>query len=117
MEVIILTSIVVTLFAVFVITTYRELSNITNKEYVSSKQTGGRASLVNFMGRLFDEESNKKLSVKQKDIIYKAVHRTIADMESEGIYFPENAKEQLEKQREEQYCGYSGLRSVKSYEN
>lgn len=40
----------------------------------------------------------------------------LADMESNGVYFSEEIKEELEKQREEMYCEYSGLLSVKAYE-
>lgn len=40
----------------------------------------------------------------------------LADMESNGIYFSEEIKEELKKQREELLCEYSGLPSVKSYE-
>lgn len=116
-EIILLTSIVVTLFVVFAIAVYREFSVMNENEYVQTKESGPRAGLVNFMGRLFDEESNKKLTVKQKDLIYKAMNRTIADMESDGIYFSEDVKEQLKKQREELNCEYSGLPSVKAYEN
>jgi hypothetical protein len=116
MEIILLTSIVVTLFVVFGIATYREFSIMSQKDYVYTKETGGRASLVNFMGRLFDNETaSKKMTFKQKDLIYKAMHRTIADMESEGIYFPEDVKVEMKKQREELYCEYSGLPSVKAY--
>jgi hypothetical protein len=116
MEIILLSSIVVTLFVVFGIATYREFSVMSEKEYVYVKETGGRASLVNFMGRLFDNESSsKKMTVKQKELVYKAMHRTIADMESEGIYFPDEVKEELKKQREELHCEYSGLPSVLSY--
>jgi hypothetical protein len=116
MEIILLSSIVVTLFVVFGIATYREFSVMSEKEYVYVKETGGRASLVNFMGRLFDNESSsKKMTVKQKELVYKAMHRTIADMESEGIYFPDEVKAELKKQREELHCEYSGLPSVLSY--
>jgi hypothetical protein len=116
MEIILLSSIVVTLFVVFGIATYREFSTMSEKEYVHTKETGGRASLVHFMGRLFDNEtSSKKMTIKQKELVYKAMHRTIADMESEGIYFPDEVKEELKKQREELNCEYSGLPSVKSY--
>jgi len=37
-------------------------------------------------------------------------------MESDGIYFPEKVKDDLQKKREELYCEYSGLPSPKSYE-
>ena len=117
MEIIVLTCIVVTLFIVFGIATYREFTYMASNEYVPRKQEGGpRANLVNFMGRLFDDEtSSKKLTYKQKDLIYKAIDRTISDMESDGVYFPENVKEEMKKQKEELYCEYSGLPSVMAY--
>jgi hypothetical protein len=59
--------------------------------------------------------ASKKLTFKQKDLVYKAMHRTMADMESDGIYFPEEVKEEMKKQREELYCEYSGLPSVSAY--
>ena len=37
-------------------------------------------------------------------------------MESDGIYFPEEVKEQLKEYREEMHCEYSGLPSPKSYD-
>ncbi len=116
LDIIILTSIISTLFIVFGIAMYREFSVMSKTDYVQTKESGPRAGLVNFMGRLFDEESNKKLSPKQKQLIYKAMNRTIADMESDGIYFPEEVKEELAKQREELHCEYSGLPSVKAYD-
>ena len=116
MEIVLLSSIVVTLFVVFGIATYRELKVMSEKPYVYTKETGGRASLVNFVGRLFDNElASKKMTTKQKDIVYKAIYRTMADMESEGVYFPEDVKEEMKKQRDELHCNYSGLPSVLSY--
>lgn len=116
MEIIILSSIVVTLFVVFGIATYREFNTMSEQPYVYTKETGGRASLVNFMGRLFDNEvSTKKMTFKQKDLVYKAVNRTISDMESDGVYFSQEVKDELRRQREELYCEYSGLPSVMAY--
>lgn len=116
MEIVLLSSIVVTLFVVFGIATYREFNSMSEKPYVYTKETGGRASLVNFVGRLFDNEAaSKKMTTKQKDIVYKAIYRTIADMESEGVYFPQDVKEELKKQRDGLHCEYSGLPSVLSY--
>lgn len=46
----------------------------------------------------------------------KAMIRTISDMESDGVYFSDDVKEQLKKQRQELLCEYSGLPSVKAYE-
>ena len=110
MEIVILTSIVVTLFIVFGITTYREI----NKDYTPPmKEMGPRANMVNFMGKLFDD----KQTPKEQETILKAMIRTISDMEGDGVYFPDSVKEELEKKREELYCEYSNLPSVKSYEN
>jgi len=66
LDIIILTSIISTLFIVFGILMYKELSNV---------------------------------------------------MESDGMYFPEEVKEQLKEYREEMHCEYSGLPSPKSYQN
>jgi hypothetical protein len=99
-----------------VIATYREFNTMSKKPYIYTKETGGRASLVNFVGRLFDDETaSKKMTIKQKDLIYKAVNRTISDMESEGVYFSEDVKEKLKRQRDELHCEYSGLPSVMAY--
>jgi hypothetical protein len=118
MDIILLSSIVVTLFVVFGITTYREMMVMSKTPYKYVKETGPRADMVNFVGRLFDNEtSSKKMTIKQKELVYKAMHRTIADMESEGIYFPDEVKAELKKQREELHCEYSGLPSVLSYLN
>ena len=110
MEIVILTSIVVTLFIVFIIAIYREL----DKEYdPRTKEMGPRANMVNFIGRLFDD----KQTTKEQQTLLKAMTRTISDMEGDGVYFPESVKNELEKKREELYCEYSNLPSVKSYEN
>jgi hypothetical protein len=116
MDIILLSTVVVTLFVVFGIATYREFTYMASEDYKPGKESGPRADMVNFVGRLFDNEvASKKMTFKQKDIVYKAMHRTIADMESEGIYFPDDVKEEMKKQREELYCEYSGLPSVLAY--
>ena len=65
------------------------------------------------MGKLFDNNQTKK----DQETILKAMTRTISDMEDDGVYFPDSVKEELEKKRDELYCEYSNLPSVKSYEN
>ncbi len=110
MEIVILTSIVVTLFIVFAIATYREIK----RDYTPPvKEMGPRANMVNFMGRLFDNNQ----TIKEQHTILRAMTRTISDMEGDGVYFPDSIKNELEKKRDELYCEYSNLPSVKSYEN
>ena len=96
MEIVILSSIVVTLFIVFGITVYREI----NKEYTPPvKEMGPRANMVNFIGRLFDD----KQTTKEQQTLLNAMTRTISDMEGDGVYFPESVKNELERKREELY--------------
>jgi hypothetical protein len=59
--------------------------------------------------------ADKSVSRKNKKKMVKVISRTMSDMESDGIYFPEEVKEELRRQRNEM-CEYSGLPSVKSYE-
>lgn len=114
MDIILLTTIIATLFVVFGIAVYREFNVMENETYKYQKESGPRAGLVNFVGNL---TSNKSLTKKERKIVYNAMRRNIADMESDGVYFDDNIKELLKKQKEELHCEYSGLPSVKAYEN
>lgn len=42
-------------------------------------------------------------------------NRPLADMESDGVYFPEIVKEKIAEDKERNFCHYSGLPSVWSY--
>ena len=63
--------------------------------YTYQKESGPRAGLVNFIGNL---AVNKSLTKEEKKVIYKAMHRNIADMESDGVYFDNSFKEIVESQ-------------------
>ena len=114
LDIIILTSIVSTLFIVFGILMYKEFSNMEKNgyHYDPNSKKYGRDALFDMMARLFEDEAPKE----EKKVIYKAVKRTISDMESDGVYFTEEIKDKLEEYREEMHCEYSGLPSPKSYE-
>ncbi len=116
LDIIILTSILSTLFIVFGIVVVRELSK-PESELQSSKEGGPRADFIRFVGKLFDEEATKKMSKKEKRAMYGAIKRTMADMESDGVYFSPEDKRALEQKRKEMTCEYSGLPSVKAYVN
>ena len=111
---IILSSVLVTLFVVFIVTLFREFKSVDENSYKKEKEGGPRVQLVKFMGNLFDEASTKR---EDKKTIYTAMKRTIADMESDGVYFSDDVKDELKRQRQELNCEYSGLPSVKAYEN
>ena len=114
LDIIILTSVILTLFVVFFILMYKELKDVDENgwKYDPNAKKYGREALFVFMQRLFDEDSVPK---KEKKTIYKAVKRTISDMESDGIYFPEEVKEKMKEYRDELHCEYSGLPSPMAY--
>ena len=122
LDIIILTTIISTLFVVFGVLMYKEFSNIEKNgyQYDPTAKKYGRDALFEIMARLFEDEevtkARKKISKKEKEIVYKAMHRTISDMESDGMYFPEEVKSKLEEYRDELHCEYSGLPSPKAYE-
>jgi hypothetical protein len=114
LEIIILSTIVITLFIVFGFVTIKEFRN-ADLNTVPSEEGGPRANMIKFVGRLFDEDTNKKRNPRQQAMVYSNVKRTLADMESDGVYFPEEVKDKLKKRREELICNYSNLPSVMSY--
>jgi D-ribose pyranose/furanose isomerase RbsD len=88
MEILILTLIVIISFIIFGVVTYKEFTKV-----------------------------GKKLTFNEREIISKVMNRTISDMESDGVYFSDEIKEELKRQKEELICHYSGLPSVKSWGN
>lgn len=106
MEIIILTAIICTLFVVFIFGPlfYAHAVETTREDL----------SLASFLESLSTKNGSKKKNKKNKEAI-RAISRTISDMESDGIYFPENVRKELQRRREE-ICEYSGLPSVNSYE-
>jgi hypothetical protein len=114
LDIIILSTIVTTLFIVFGFVTIKELRSV-DLNSKPSEETGPRANMIRFVGRLFDESETKKMNPRQQAMVYSNVKRTIADMETDGVYFPKEVKDKLKKKREELICNYSDLPSVMSY--
>ena len=113
LDIYLLTAVITTLFVVFIVLVYRELSSVDENSHKHEKEGGPRVALFNLMARLFEDETIPK---KEKKKVYKAMYRTIADMESDGMRFSEEIKWEMEKAREELNCEYSGLPSPKAYE-
>lgn len=114
-DIIILTSILSTLFVVFGIVMYKEFNNAFDQSH-DIYEKGIRADMIRFIGSIFDTESTKKMTKKEKFTVFTAFNRTISDMEIDGVYFPKEIKDKLEEKRKELNCEYSGLPSVKSYD-
>ena len=112
-DVIILTSVVATLFIVFISAVYKEFKVMGTEVYTHTEERGPRAGLINLVAKIGND---KKLTKKEKKVVYNAMQRNIADMESGGVYFDENVKEKLREYRDELHCEYSGLPSPSAYE-
>ena len=115
-EIVILSVVVMIAFLVFIITSIKEFSKMEKEEYTynPTRKKFGRDAVYDMMERLFDDTKQTK---EDKVKLIKTLDRTIADMESDGMYFSDEVKEKLEKEREDLFCEYSGLPSVKSYDN
>lgn len=97
-DVLLLSVVVATLFIVFIIAVYREFNYMDVTPYKFEKERGPRAGLVNFVGNL---TANKSLSLPEKETIYNAMNRNIADMESDGVYFDDVVKDLIREKIEE----------------
>jgi hypothetical protein len=96
LDIILLTAVVAVAFLVFIVTTLKEFTKMETETYtdVKTKPSYGRDALFDLLQKLFDDESIPKTD---KKTILKTIGRTMADMESDGLYFPEEIKEKLAK--------------------
>ena len=97
----------------FIVASIKEFSKMEKEGYQYKKPVFGRDALFHVLENFLNDDS---LSQNEKKSLLKTIDRTISDMESDGMYFPEEIKDELEKQREELYCEYSGLPSVRAYD-
>jgi hypothetical protein len=79
MDIIILTSILATLFLVFIIGTWKEFSVMSNTSYKDLR--------ILRNGKIKSDDKRK--------VINKMMQITISDMESDGVYFSEEDKKKL----------------------
>jgi len=98
LEILILTTVITTLFAVFIGLTFRELKESEKKPRQGRKSFGPITRLVNLVSIIFEDDNFSK---EEKKKIYKAMYRTIADMESDGIRFSDEVIKELRKAKEE----------------
>lgn len=113
-DLVLLTIVIVILFIVFFVSMYKEIKLIANNKYNINSDESRTAKLIDYMGYLIE---NSEIPEKNKIKLIKSFQGTVADMENDGVYFPTEVKEELKKQREELYCEYSGLPSVKAYQD
>lgn len=94
-DLIVLSTIIVTCFMVFIIGTYRVFSKLDDNSYKTSVDGGPRVALLKILTKYLIEDpnrnttnrKNKKTDKLSEEAIRRAVSNTLADMESDGVYF------------------------------
>ena len=107
LDVIILSAFVTIGFLIFIVGCLREFSKMEKEgyTYTPTRKKFGRDAVYDMMERLFDDTKQTK---EDKVKLINTLDRTIADMESDGMYFSDEVKEKLEKEREELFRFYAG---------
>lgn len=115
LDVILLSAFAATGFVIFIVGCFKEFAKMEKDGYVynSKPKKFGRDALYDVVERLFDDARENK---EEKARLIKTLDRTISDMEFDGVYFSDEVKEKLEREKEELFCEYSGLPSPKAYE-
>ena len=85
LDIIILSTILTTLFAIFIGFTAKELMK-EPKVVKPSDESGPRVELIKFVGRLFDSPDKSNEEANSRILMYKSLQRTISDMEQENEF-------------------------------
>lgn len=99
-DIIILTSLVVIAFVIFITTSIKEFIKMEEDEYEFEKSTGPtRTALFNVLSSFFDDDN---ISEDVKERYKSTIKRTISDMHTDGMYFDKKTKKKLRKNRNDQ---------------
>ena len=79
-DIIVLTSIIIVLFIVFIIATIRELNTISTTKFVEKEEGGPRAEMLRFMGKLF---TDNRIDADKKITFMNAVKPIMEDLQRE----------------------------------
>jgi hypothetical protein len=78
LDLIILTTIVVILFMVFILATFKELMEDAKTPFKGGKERGPRADMMEFVGRIFSDD---RIEPGEKKELLTIIKRRIDDME------------------------------------
>lgn len=78
LDLIILTTIVVILFMVFILATFKEMQEDLKKPFQGGKERGPRADMIDFIGRIF---SDKDIEPSEKKELLNIIKKKIDDIE------------------------------------
>ena len=76
-DIIVLTSVIIVLFIVFIIATVRELNTIGTTKFVEKEEGGPRAEMMRFIGKLFTDD---RIDAGKKITFMNAVKPIIEDL-------------------------------------
>ena len=76
-DIIVLTSVIIVLFIVFIIATIRELNTISTTKFVEKEEGGPRAEMMRFIGKLFTDD---RIDAGKKITFMNAVKPIIEDL-------------------------------------
>ena len=76
-DIIVLTSVIIVLFLVFIIATVREFNTISTTKFVEKEEGGPRAEMLRFIGKLFTDE---RIDASKKITFMNAVKPIIEDL-------------------------------------
>lgn len=79
LDIILLTTVVTVLFMVFFIATYREFSVMNKSEFKGGKEKGPRAEMVQFLQKIFSDES---IEPGKKNELLGIIKKTIDEMDT-----------------------------------
>ncbi|MER3465572.1 MAG: hypothetical protein C4329_15335 [Chitinophagaceae bacterium] len=79
-DIIVLTSVIIVLFIVFIIATIRELNAISTTKFVEEKEGGPRAEMMRFIGKLFTDD---RIDADKKITFMNAVKTVMEDLPAE----------------------------------
>ena len=77
-DIIVLTSVIIVLFIVFIIATVRELNTISTTKFVEKEEGGPRAEMMRFIGKLF---TDNRIDTDKKITFMNAVKPIIEDLQ------------------------------------
>ena len=76
-DIIVLTSVIIVLFLVFIIATVRELNTISSTKFVEKEEGGPRAEMMRFIGKLFTDD---RIDAGKKITFMNAVKTVMEDL-------------------------------------
>ena len=79
-DIIVLTSVIIVLFIVFIIATVREFNTISNTKFIEKEEGGPRAEMMRFIGKLFTDD---RIDAGKKITFMNAVKPLIEDLPTE----------------------------------